>query len=147
MRSHALAFAVLALGGGGAALACPPQPRTAAAALATEREWVAALEQRDSATLDCILAPGFTDTSWRGELLLKPQVMKALPGRAPSTLNLSELSAELIGSTAIVRGVNTQTSAGKLIGSVRFVDVFVYRSGRWQAVSAQETPILGDRGR
>jgi hypothetical protein len=47
----------------------------------------------------------------------------------------------LLGDTAILRGVNTQRSGTTVIGSVRFVDVFAYRSGRWQAVSAQESLI------
>lgn len=109
--------------------------------LATERAWVAALERRDTGSLNCILSPDFTDTSWRGELIPKAQVMKALPDRPASTLTLTELQTKLIGDVAIVRGVNRQTAAGKIVGSVRFVDLFVYRSGRWQALSAQESLI------
>lgn len=107
--------------------------------LATERAWVGALEQRDARSLDCILGPDFADTSWRGELIPKTDIMAALPSRPSSTLNLTELRPKLIGNIAIVRGVNTQSSGGKVVGSVRFVDVFVYRSGRWQAISAQES--------
>lgn len=120
---------------------CPRQPRTADGALDTEQRWVTALEQRDSAALDCILAPSFADTSWRSALIPKAEVMKALPTRPPSTLKLTDVHAQLVGDVAIVRGVNTQSAGGKLVGSVRFVDVLVYRSRRWQAVSAQETPI------
>jgi hypothetical protein len=123
---------------------CPSQPRTAAGALEAEQRWVAALETRDSAALDCILAPSFADTSWRGALVTRSEVMKALSVRPQSTLTLTDLRPALIGDVAIVRGVNTQSAGGKVIGSVRFVDVFVYRSGRWQAVSAQETPIRSD---
>lgn len=109
--------------------------------LATEKAWVTALEQRDARALGCILAPDFADTSWRGELIPKAQVMKALPSRPASMLALTDLHARLIGDVAIVRGVNTQSAGGNVVGSVRFVDLFVYRSGHWQAVSAQESLI------
>jgi hypothetical protein len=121
--------------------ACPTQPRTAAGVLATEKAWVAALEQRDGAALDCILDTGFADTTWRGVLVTKAQIMARLPSRPPSTLDLTDLQPTLLGDTAILRGVNTQRSGTTVIGSVRFVDVFAYRSGRWQAVSAQESLI------
>jgi hypothetical protein len=124
-----------------AAIACPTEPRTEAGVLATEKAWVAALESRDARALDCILSPDFADTSWRGELIPKARVMEALPGRPASTLTLTDLHATLIGDVAMMRGVNTQRAGEKVLGSVRFVDLFVYRSGRWQAISAQESLI------
>ena len=109
--------------------------------LATEKAWVAALEKRDARSLGCILAPDFADTSWRGELIPKAQVMKALPNRPASMLTLTDLQAKLIGNVAMVHGVNTQSANGTVVGAVRFVDLFVYRSRRWQAISAQESLI------
>jgi hypothetical protein len=141
MLSKYAVLPLAALAATSAVASCPSAPRTAAGVVATEHRWVAALEHRDSAALECILAPRFTDTSWRGEQISRAQVMKALPTRPASTLDLTELRPMLIGDVATVRGVNTQRSGSHVIGSVRFVDLFVYRSGRWQAVSAQETPI------
>lgn len=138
MRLRLLGF-VLAFITATAPAACPTQPQTAAGVLATEKAWVTALEQRDSAALDCILDPGFADTTWRGVLVTRAQIMARLPSRPPSTLDLTDLQPTLLGNAAILRGVNTQRSGTTVIGSVRFVDVFVYRSGRWQAVSAQES--------
>lgn len=121
--------------------ACPRQAPTAAGVIATENAWVAALEQRNSAALDCILDPAFADTSWRGELVPKAVVLERLPSRPASTLRLSEVRTTMLGDIAMVRGVNTQTSGAKVTGSVRFVDIFGYRSHRWQALSAQESLI------
>jgi hypothetical protein len=135
------ALPLAALATDSSAASCPSEPRTAAGALDTEQRWVAALEHRDSTALDCILDRSFADTNWRGQLVSRTQMLHSLPTRSDSTLNLTDLQPQLFGNIAIVRGVNTQSSGGKLIGSVRFVDVFVYRSRRWQAVSAQETPI------
>jgi hypothetical protein len=122
-----------------AAGSCDPEPQTRAGVLLTERRWVAALEQRDTHALDCILDPTFVDSDWRGQSIPKAEVMARLPNRPPSTLSLSALNATLTRDVAIVRGINTQTSGTTVVGSVRFVDVFVYRAGRWQAVSAHET--------
>lgn len=69
------------------------------------------------------------------------QVMKALQGRHASNLELSDVKPVLIGNVAIIRGINRQKEGTKVVGSVRFVDVFVYRLRRWQAVSAQESLI------
>jgi hypothetical protein len=141
------ALPLAAVAAASTAAGCPSEPRTAAGVLATEQRWVAALEHRDSASLECILDPSFADTSWHGQLISRAQMMQALRTRPPSTLDLTELRPHLIGNIAVVRGVNTQSSAGQVIGSVRFVDIFVYRSRRWQAVSAQETPIRGPEQR
>ena len=121
---------------------CSTHPQTRAGVLATERDWVRALEERDVRALSCILAPEFVDTSWRGELVSRAEVLRALPSRPPSRLALSGLSVFEDGRFAIVRGTNSQSSpasAGSV--SVQFTDMFVYRAGAWRAVSAQETPI------
>ncbi len=64
--------------------------------------------------LDCILDPSFVDTSWRGELLTKAEALSALPKRTSSTLELSALQPKLIGDAAIMRGIDTQKSAGRI---------------------------------
>jgi len=120
---------------------CPGDRLSVGGVLSAEHRWVAAVEQRDLAALDCILDPAFTDTSWRGELISKPEVLRRLPTRPPSTLTLSQLRATLIGNVAIVRGINTQANGGQSPASVRFVDIFLYRAHRWRAVSAQESLI------
>lgn len=118
------------------------EPATPQGLLLAERRWVAALETRDVRNLGCRLAPGFTDTAWQGKLFGRAAVLAALPHRPDSKLVLSELTAEVHGRIGIVHGVNTQIGPdGKAAGKVRFTDVFVRRDGRWQALSAQETPM------
>ena len=112
-----------------------------------EQRWVAALEVRDVRALECRLAPGFTDSNWRGDLVRRAAVLAALPNRPSSKLALSELAAEVFGAVGIVHGVNSQISAsGRVVGRVRFTDVFVRVGGRWQALSAQETLIEATDG-
>ncbi len=132
--------AILGSAGAAAASACPSQPLSAAGVIATETAWVSALQRRDSAALECILDPAFSDNDWRGRALSRATVLANLPHRAASTLHLSELKTTLEGSMAMVRGLNTQTGPdGTIAGAVRFTDVFVCRNHRWRAVAAQET--------
>jgi hypothetical protein len=121
---------------------CASHPATTEGVLATEHAWVRAIEARDTRALSCILAPDFSDTNWRGEVLARDVVLARLPSRPPSHLKLSELSVFRDGRFAIVRGTNTQSGpGGGNSASVRFTDVFIYRGGAWRAVSAQETLI------
>ena len=121
------------------------EARSEAAVLAAERHWVRLLETRDAAGLACLLGFEFTDINWAGQSIPRAQVLAALPHRFAVRLDLSDMTVLLHGDVAIVHGLNRQTdAAGKFAGAVRFTDVFLYRDGRWQAVSAQET-VLRDR--
>jgi hypothetical protein len=123
-------------------LGCPRHPMTSAGVLATEHEWVRALEARDSRALSCILADDFADTNWRGELAPRSAVLGRLSSRPPSRLKLTDLTVSQNDQLAIVRGINTQVAPdGRNAASVRFTDVFVYLGGAWRAISAQETLI------
>lgn len=121
--------------------ACPLEPMTKEGVLSAERDWVEALERGDRVRLECRLAPQFVDTNWQAKVLSRADVLARLGGPRPQP-SLTKLEAQLVGKTAIVHGVNSQTSRdGTDQGSVRFTDIFVYRARRWQAVSAQETVI------
>lgn len=127
-------------------LGCPRHPRTSAGVLATEQEWVRAIESHDFKALSCILAPEFVDTNWRGEAIPRADVLSSLRSRPAVRMKLSDLSVYLLGRFAIVRGTNTQLTAdARISGSVRFTDMFVYRGGAWRAVSAQETLITKEQ--
>ncbi|MGA9795378.1 MAG: nuclear transport factor 2 family protein [Rhizomicrobium sp.] len=130
---------------GGAATAAPlcaagHDARTEAAVLHVEDLWVRALQSKDVDALACILAPGFGDAAWNGEVWTREQVLKALPRRAPNVIHLGAMKAHVEGNIAVVHGVNTMTKPdGKRFAVLDFTDMFKYRNGRWQAVGAQET--------
>lgn len=116
------------------------EARDRAAVLAAEARWVKALEIRDGVRLACLLGAEFADTNWAGQRVARDQVLAVLPHRADMRLELSGMTVLLHGDVAIVHGLNRQrNAAGKIAGAVRFTDIFFYRAGRWQAVSAQET--------
>jgi hypothetical protein len=114
-----------------------------ASALQFEQEWLEALQQKNSAALDCMLAGEFKDTSTKGELRPKQQVLRELPGKRPGDAyqqKLIELDAELFGDTAVIHGVNLISDQhGNGVLRIRFTDVLTFRNGRWLAVASQET--------
>ncbi|HEX2593474.1 MAG TPA: nuclear transport factor 2 family protein [Rhizomicrobium sp.] len=115
-------------------------PKTQDAVLQAEQNWASALEDRSASALECLLAPNFKETTWKGTTVTRADMITGVAERADSKIALSDLSAELYGDTAIVRGINTvKTAKGDV--RVRFTDVFVYLSGKWKPVSAQETLI------
>ena len=126
---------------GAAAMAAPPRTAhdpNAAGLLATEQAWVEALEHRDLAKLERILADEFVDSTWEGALHTRGQNLREMDHRARDSMILSDLSARTYGRVGIVHGVNT-VSDGHGSVHVRFTDVFIYRGGAWRAISAQET--------
>jgi hypothetical protein len=138
-----LLLAVLLAAGSSPALAdCSTlrQPRNAAGVMAAENAWVHALTTKDAKALSCILAPGFMDMAWNGELHGRGEILATLSKRPANGIKLSNVKVELGGDRAIVRGVNTATKPdGGLLGRVKFEDIFQYRDGMWRALTAQET--------
>jgi hypothetical protein len=79
------------------------------------------------------------DMAWNNQLHSRAEILAGLPKRPPTGIALSEMQVSLRGDRALVRGVNTATKpGGHLIGRVRFADIFRYRGGMWQALTAQE---------
>lgn len=108
--------------------------------MAAENAWVHALTTKDAKMLSCILAPGFMDMAWNGDLHSRSEILAALPKRPANGIKLGNLKVELTGDRAIARGVNTATKPdGGLLGRVKFEDIFQYRDGMWRALTAQET--------
>ncbi len=100
------------------------------------------MTERDRAALDPVLADDFMNSTWKGELLDKRQMLEGLAKPVRYCHRLDDLKVNLYQKTAIVRGINIVTDqSGRILTRIRFTDVFIYRDGRWQAVAAQETEI------
>lgn len=130
------------------ASSCPAYPAGTwkldnASALVFEQKWLDILNRKDAAALDCILAPDFADTSRKGALRPKTQVLRELSQREEQDQykqQLSDLQASLFGDTAVVRGVNIiSDQPGHEVLRIRFTDVLYYTGGHWLAAAAQET--------
>ncbi len=115
--------------------------------LALENRWLQA--EDDPAALEDILAPDFLHVV-PGEIITKEQQLKFLrdhpAGRQGPDKHFEDLHVRLYGDAGIVNGVvvaKTEHGERKTL----FTDVFAYRQGKWQAVSAQELPVTTDPSR
>ncbi len=147
-------FAVLALAAVGAfgMLAAPaaaaegPRPSGSAREaelLQLEQGWVDAVARRDAPAIERLLADDFTDTAYDGSRRDKAQMLARLKTGGPARLQrLTAMMARLFGGSGgevgVVTGTNEVTADGATV-HIRFLDVFVRRDGRWQAVAAHET--------
>jgi ketosteroid isomerase-like protein len=107
-----------------------------------EQAWARALEQRDTATLACILADEFQDFDIDGKVIDKDATLTKAKNHRAVHHELSDLTTHMHGDFAYIRGVATATDEQtKMVMKVRFTDIYVYREERWQCVAGQESLI------
>jgi Domain of unknown function (DUF4440) len=109
--------------------------------LALEKRWLQV--EDDPAALEGILAPDFLHVV-PGEIITKEQHLQFLREH-PATGRRSEkrfedLHVRVYSEAGIVNGAVIET-IGHGERKTLFTDVFAYRHGKWQAVSAQELPV------
>jgi ketosteroid isomerase-like protein len=141
---------LLALALSALAADCPKnQPKTEAALIELEQNWAAALSRKDVDTVACMVADEFEDADVDGSLHTRSQTLEHIPHRKPGANHLTEMRARVDGNSGFTRGLATLVDAsGKVVGRVRFTDVFAYRDGRWQALAGHETLLaLTEAGR
>ena len=66
--------------------------------------------------------------------------MRKHPSHGQSSKHFEDMHVRVYGNVAIVNGMVVAIS-GRGTHKTLFTDVFVYREGKWQAVSAQELPV------
>jgi hypothetical protein len=135
--------------------AADPEPQAAAQAVsrdadrvmieALEHEWLA--HESDRATLERMLAPDFVHVVPQGLFLTREQHIDWAvrhprpPGRRAK---FEELHVRVYGNSAIATGIVADTDfAGRDVRRSIFTDVFVRRKNSWQAINAQEDPVVG----
>jgi hypothetical protein len=124
---------------------CPAdQAKDGSALVQNELTWAKALEQRDSAALNCLLAAEFEDAGPDGTLQDRGTTLAKAGKHPPVHHELTDMHAQVHGDFGYVRGLATAVGAtGKVLARVRFTDIYVYRDGRWQAVAAHESMLAG----
>jgi ketosteroid isomerase-like protein len=110
-----------------------------------ERDWAAASAAGDVAALDRIAAAEYAGNT-DGQITPKKQVLANIKSGASKTSSAqtSEMQVFVLGDTAIVHGLWTETSSlnGKdTSGTYRYTDTFVKRDGRWQAAATWSTKL------
>lgn len=104
-----------------------------------ERQWVEAIQHRDTIFLNQLLSDDFTDITWKGDIRHKAAMLHFSDSPA-SSQTLSGLKERIYGNTGIVNGLNTIILKGMQNPvRIRFTDVFIKTAGKWHAVSAQES--------
>ena len=104
-----------------------------------ENHWLQV--ENDPNALESILAPDFLHVVPMGIITKEEQLNFMRKHPAPeqrSERHFEDIHVRVYGSVGIVNGMVVE------IGTARrktlFTDVFAYRDGQWQAVSAQELP-------
>ncbi len=125
---------------GAPALAAAPAAHRQGPITKLEQAWITAAQQRDTTTLEHILADDFVDINVHGVVRDKQAALAARGAPPGTTQTLRHLHVRHFGNVAVANGTNIVHSTAKgWTVRVAFTDVFVRRHGRWQAVSAQET--------
>ena len=111
-----------------------------------EHEWAEALVRRDVGALDRIMADEVVGVDSSGAVWSKAQLIANVKsGNFATEVAAAEgMTVRVYGNTAVVTGRYSDKSnyRGRDTSvNARFVDVFVKRAGRWQAVASQETAI------
>lgn len=93
--------------------------------------------------LEAILAPDFLHVVGAGIITRDQQLdyMRKHPSpRSKAEKKFDDLHVRVYGNVGIVNGMVIASEAGQTHRTL-FTDVFAYRDGKWQAVSAQELPV------
>jgi ketosteroid isomerase-like protein len=112
-----------------------------------ERDWDAAFQRKDARFIESVLADEFVATYGDGsrgdkakELMLAAEFNKQIDSSTQD-----EFSVKVYGDTAVVWFTQRLVGPSKgrqLEVTFRYVDVFVWRAGRWQCVSSQSTRVV-----
>lgn len=138
---NALIFMFLGCAISAFAADCPRrQPREEKALIQLEQEWAKALDEHSSKVISCLLADEFQDADVNGAVHDRGEALSRVARPRQGSNRLEEMHAHIYGHAGFVRGINRVVdSSGKVLATVRFTDIFVYRDTRWQAVAGQET--------
>lgn len=109
---------------------------------ALEYEWNDANIKGNKAAVRRIVADEFRGVGADGKVANKEQMLAELhPAPEIASLKLSDLKVSLAGNTAVLTGLNTVKSKDGQVLSFRFTDTFLWRKGRWQAISSQASQV------
>jgi ketosteroid isomerase-like protein len=109
-----------------------------------DRQRMAAMAQRDMATLDRIIADDLIYTHSSARIDTKMTLMRAMESGTTvyTSVEPSEVVAQDFGNIVVLTGVAAiSVTSGGTPNSfrVRFIDVYANRNGRWQMVTWQST--------
>lgn len=107
--------------------------------LGQEVLWLKAIAARDASALGSILDNGFVHINYKGQIEGKAAMLARIGSGVSFGERTSDHRVTVMGGVAIVHGLNTVTSGGRVIARLRYTDVYLLRGSVWKAISAQET--------
>jgi ketosteroid isomerase-like protein len=112
-----------------------------------EKDRAAAVVKADVATLEGLTSDDYVLINANGQVSNKAETMSMIKtGKIKLTANeVSDLKVRVYGDTAVVTGKSTakgSINGVELKGPVMFTRVYVKKSGKWQSVAFQQTPIV-----
>jgi len=109
---------------------------------ALEYEWNDANIKGNKAAVRRLLADEFRGVGADGSVQNKEELISTLkPVPEIASLSLSDLKISLAGGTVVLTGLNTAKSTRGQVLKFRFTDTFLWRDGRWQAISSQASQV------
>lgn len=105
-----------------------------------DEQWNRAYQNRDYAALESVFAPDWIGIPADGHKIERVTFLEQLPDNPLATLEFSEFDMRVYGDTAVTWG-RVRISGATFMIDQRFMRVWAQRSGAWQAVAVQVTPI------
>jgi ketosteroid isomerase-like protein len=115
---------------------------------ALERDWMAAVQGRDTEKLEQILDPQFVCTSWSsvGELTSRREYLGSVGSAEFGCFEIAVDHVQQLGDTAVVRcelRCDCLLQEGRWNAAFLMTDVWIRRGDRWRAVSRHASVPLG----
>ncbi len=126
----------------------PPASSAADEVKQLERDWTDAMKSRDPDKLGQILADDWTGLFTDGTKSTRKQYLADVKSGASKldSFEFGPMDVKLIGTmVAVVQGSDTEKSSLKgkdTSGKWVWMDVFVKRNGKWQAVRSQSAKVV-----
>jgi ketosteroid isomerase-like protein len=113
---------------------------------AAEQARAAALLKADTTAISQLMADDFVEISRLGTLRTKADNLRDIAGGNLKllTVQYDSTNVRMYGDVAVLRAIANNTGmfhGAPFAGRVWYTRVFVWRDGRWQAVTMQQTPI------
>jgi ketosteroid isomerase-like protein len=120
----------------------PAASGTAEAVKQLERDWTEAMKSRDIDKLNEIIADDWSGLGYDGAKLTKKEFLNDVKSGASKieSFEFGPMEVKVMGTVAVVQGSDTEKSSTKgkdTSGKWVWMDVFVNRNGKWQAVRSQ----------
>lgn len=123
---------------------------TAATITRIERDWFVAMKAVDTAKLTEIIAGDWVDLSPDGVKVTKPEELNSFKSGESRlySYEIGPVDVKVIGPVAVIQGSDIEKSTYKgkdTSGKWVWMDVFVKRDGKWQAVRSQTARVSNPR--